>query len=183
MPLMDEPPVPCAPSDAETRAWRRREHRLGVRLSPLRRGCGYGPPRRIGARRRRPGCSLRLAENARRRRISRTRRPLFRRGYLPMGDVHDILDRTVSGIKPLEAQMMEKFIFYEPRPTTKADFDNRYALYKKQRDDTFLKIFGEECDKQWDRIIDRRSASWFYAAILNTVISFVVGLVVGKFLL
>ena len=115
--------------------------------------------------------------------LKQLKRFLFRRGYLPMGDVHDILDRAVSGIKPLEAQMMKKFIFYEPRPTTKTDFDNRYKLYKTQWDDTFLKIFGEECDKQWDRIIDRRSASWFYAAILNTVIAFVVGFVVGKFLL
>jgi hypothetical protein len=44
-------------------------------------------------------------------------------------------------------------------------------------------MVGEESNKQWDRIVDRRTSAWFYGVVLNAVVAFVVGIAVGKLLL
>ena len=44
-------------------------------------------------------------------------------------------------------------------------------------------MVGDESEKQWDRVVDRRTSNWFYGLILNALVAFVVGVVVGKLLL
>lgn len=78
--------------------------------------------------------------------------------------------------------MMNKYIF-SSFPKTKAEFDEYFIIYKNHWDKRFLQMVGDESEKQWDRIVDRRTSNWFYAVILNALIPFVVGVFVGKLLL
>ncbi len=125
---------------------------------------------------------LRTPPTTPRKRLKQFKRFVFRRGYLPMSDVHDILERASGRIKPFESGMMDKYIFSRS-PKTKTEFDEYFQIYKTNWDERFLQIFGEESAKQWDRIVDRRTSAWFYGLVLNVVVAFVVGVVVGKLLL
>lgn len=78
--------------------------------------------------------------------------------------------------------MMQKYIFAHA-PKTKVQFDQYFQLYKRNWNEQFLATVGDECDKQWDRIVNRRASAWFYAFILNVLVAFVVGVAVGKLLL
>src|ERR1700730_9884711 len=51
-------------------------------------------------------------------------------------------------IKPFESGMMNKYIFSRS-PKTKAEFDEYFSVYKKNWDERFLQMVGDESEKQW----------------------------------
>ena len=78
------------------------------------------------------------------------KRAIFRRGGLPMGDVHDILAR----VKPCLDESDEKI--FRKHLSGRSDFAPQYegALesIRSDRTDEFFRILGDETEKQWDRM-------------------------------
>lgn len=74
------------------------------------------------------------------------KRFILGRGYIPMGDVHDILERVSVRIDGMGN------ISY----------------------DVFHKILSEETKRQWDRIIDRRHLN-IVSGVIFTILGFILG--------
>jgi len=53
----------------------------------------------------------------------------------------------------------------------------RKAL-RREADVRFVKAYAEEAEAQWDRIIVRRTTSWFYSVVIGGVVSLVIGMIV-----
>jgi hypothetical protein len=116
------------------------------------------------------------------------KRLLFRRGYMPEGDFHDVFDRIRGRLDeilrppkdhapwvPTILSARASTILSEGDSTAAADHDK---TLREEANKRFLEIFREEAEAQWDRIIDRRMKDWFYSAILSGL----VGFLLGKFL-
>ena len=100
------------------------------------------------------------------------KRFLFRRGYLPMGDVHEALVRVRSRLDEMDHQLVKKYQLVIPK--VEANIEERFHAFRLERMDSFFKLVGDETDTQWDRIVDRRVSAWFYV-ILGLLGGFILG--------
>lgn len=99
------------------------------------------------------------------------KRFLFRRGYMPMGDMHDIMDH----MKPL---LDEAYVGIAKRHTRGGDISEFQKAYNRESFNEFMKIFEKEAEKQWDRIVDRRFNTFLYSIVANfafTILGFILG--------
>jgi hypothetical protein len=103
----------------------------------------------------------------------RWKRRIFRRGPLPMGDVHDILARIDPRREPSERGFQRHLSNVHDVHTP--EFHQALALIQQDRDAEFIRIFNDEAEQQWDRIIDRR-----FSGVLFNVIFLIAGFLLGK---
>jgi len=96
----------------------------------------------------------------------KAKRVAFRRGYLPQSDYHELMER-------IERRKDEIF-------TKSLQMDS--TELRSQSYERFLRIFSEEGEKQWDKIIDRRVAAWFYSCILNFSLGIIAGILLSRLL-
>jgi len=90
------------------------------------------------------------------------KRFLFRHGYLPIGDAHETIVRVRNRIDEMNERLAKQYQL--TIPTSEQNIDERIRAFRTERADSFFKLLGEETDSQWDRIMDRRAAAWFYVA-------------------
>lgn len=98
---------------------------------------------------------------------------IFRRGYLPMGDLHDILARVEARREAREMSFQRHLS--NVHDVQSLQFRKALALIEKDRNNEFIRLFSDEAKQQWDRIIDRR----FSGVLFNTVF-LVVCFLLGK---
>ena len=108
------------------------------------------------------------------------KRFLFQRGRMPEGDSRDMLDRLRRRfdeiIGPMKRHWPPTSTVLSGAPSPAAEWQ-RKAL-RREADVRFAKAFAEEAEAQWDRIIDRRTTSWFYSVVIGGVVSLVIGIIV-----
>ena len=90
----------------------------------------------------------------------RWKRFLFRRGYIPMGDVHDILTHVRPRLDEAD-QKIFKLHLSKVEATDTPEFREALHFIRLDRLDAFFNILGEETDNQWDRIVDKRAMNFF----------------------
>ncbi len=107
--------------------------------------------------------------------IEALKRILFRRGALPRADMHDILDRVRSRFDEVSTTFAAKRPVAAKLPGS--DEELRAVLLSERREqaDLFFKLLLDETGSQWDRIVDRRAAAWFY-----NVVFLLLGFMLGK---
>jgi hypothetical protein len=88
----------------------------------------------------------------------RWKRCLFRPGYIPMGDVHDI----IAGVDARLAEQESKILANARRNNNTLDIQELFTQVQRDRRDAFFKILDEEASSQWDRIVDRRATAVFF---------------------
>lgn len=110
------------------------------------------------------------------------KRLIFRRGHMPDGDFHDLFDRVKGRMneifdpKGMPSIPPARTILSEEE--TVADKERRTAAelaWRTIADEQFIKVFAEEGEAQWDKIIDRRMSDWFYSAIISGILGFFLG--------
>lgn len=119
----------------------------------------------------------------------RWKKLIFRRGYMPDGDSHDMFDRvreradeTYEPLKrlvpPLQPTLLANDISPAEREKYEASRKETNDALLKESQQRFMKVVTEEAEAQWDRILDRRAKDWFYSGFVGLLF----GYVLGKFL-
>ncbi len=110
------------------------------------------------------------------------KRFVFKRGYMPSGDFHDLFDRVKGRmneiVDPKGMPPISPIRTILGGEETELDKEQQMAArlaWRKTAGERFIKIFSEEGEAQWDRIIDRRMSDWFYSAIISGILGFILG--------
>jgi hypothetical protein len=101
------------------------------------------------------------------------KRHLFRRGKLPMGDLHEILAHVDARRAPQDT-VFRRYLSNVSRVDS-PNFQAALASIDAYRNDEFFRLFNEEAAAQWDRIVDRR-----FSGVLFNMIFLAVGFVLGR---
>jgi len=114
--------------------------------------------------------------------IKRCKKFLFRRGFLPDSDFHEAFDRVRNRFDEVFDQRQlpplppaRTILMVDESEEAKAAREKAIAKWRQASFERFAKIFTEEAESQWDRIIDRRVANWFYYPLISGVIGFLIG--------
>jgi hypothetical protein len=114
--------------------------------------------------------------------MSKLKRFLFRRGYLPMGDFHDMQERMRARqdefLRPLESlgsPPVATLLSAEPSAEVTKAYNERRAAAHRRSFELFMVVVKEEGEAQWDRIIDRRAKDVFYSVIVSGLIGYLLG--------
>lgn len=100
---------------------------------------------------------------------------LFRRGYIPQGDYHDMLDRIKNRFGELPKLKLPGAASGVLLDSGEVDREAAVAAWRESANQTFIKIVTEEAEAQWARIIDRRAKDWFYSGIVSGILGFLLG--------
>ena len=98
-----------------------------------------------------------------------------------MGDHRDLMDRIKARRPEIFDQPAKRYLQTGTAATILGidsagrSFDERAAAYTAETLERFQKVFEDEAEAQWDRIIDRRMANWFFSGVLSFAIGFAVG--------
>lgn len=114
------------------------------------------------------------------------KRFIFRRGYMPRGDFHDVFDRvrarldeTLEPLKRQKPPLRPTLLGGDIPPAEQEEYeakrkvDNDVLL--KESFQLALNVFKEETEAQWDRILDRRAKDWFFAGFIGLFLGYVLG--------
>jgi hypothetical protein len=107
----------------------------------------------------------------------RWKRFVFRRGYIPMGDVRDILAHMRPRLDEADQKIFKQHLSHVQNTGT-PEFREALEWVRKDRLNAFFKILGDETVDQWDRIVDRRASNFAYGIVVNflfVILGFVLG--------
>jgi hypothetical protein len=113
---------------------------------------------------------------------AKIKRFVFKRGTLPMGDFHELHGRMrerseewLAPLKKLPPIPGATLLGGDPSEEAIAKYEEaRKAAHRKSME-VFLKVFNEEGNAQWDRIIDRRVKDIFYSVFVSGLLGFLLG--------